>query len=86
MDPFSIRPSEAERLSHPGHRLDIGPKDFIALGPIKGQMSDCICKSHQNLLKTGAEIFNQIDKAMLISVFESWIKRLQWVIEHKRTN
>jgi hypothetical protein len=69
------RTSKAERLSHPADGLVIVPSDFLLLRSIKKQMSDCSCASLPNLLKTIAEFFSQTDKALLISVVESWIKR-----------
>jgi hypothetical protein len=71
-----IRAAKAEWLPHPAYSTDIAPSDFFLFGFIKGKISDCHYQSRQDLLKMIAEIFSQIDKPMLINVFESWIKQL----------
>jgi hypothetical protein len=71
-----IRASEAEQLPHPVHSPDIAPSDFFLFGYIKRKMSEYNCESRQDVLKIIAEFFSQINKARLISVFESWI---QWL-------
>jgi hypothetical protein len=70
-------------LPHLASGQEIIPSDFLFLGSIKGEMSDDTCASRPDFLKAIAEIFSQMDKAMLICLFESWIKRLQWVLQNK---
>jgi hypothetical protein len=70
-----IRVSKAERLPHLADSPDLTPSDFLLFGYIKGTMSDYHCESCEDLLNTITAIFSQTNKAMVISVFESWIKR-----------
>jgi hypothetical protein len=35
-------------------------------------------------LNVVTEIFTGVDQNVLLSVFESWAKRLKWVIKHER--
>jgi hypothetical protein len=74
---------KAEQLLHLADGPGISASYFFLFGCIKETMSDDNCASLPDLLKTIAEIFTQINKAMLISVFKSWIKRLQLVIKHE---
>lgn len=59
------------------YSLKIVPSDFFLSGHIKEKRSDCNCANSPLLLTRFAGIFSSIDKAMLISVFKSLIKRLQ---------
>jgi hypothetical protein len=65
--------SKAKRLPQPPDRPEIVPSDLLFLECIK-KNADYNCASLPGFLKRIAEIFSQIEKAMLISVFESWIK------------
>jgi hypothetical protein len=71
-----ISASKAERLPHPVYSLDIAPSDFF-FGHLKETVCDDNCASQPYLLKTIAEFFSQIDKAMLVFVFKSWRQLLQ---------
>jgi hypothetical protein len=68
-----IDTSTAGRLPHPAYSPDITPSDFLLFGHIK--MSDYNSASRRDFLNTIADIFSQIDKAMLKCVFESRIER-----------
>jgi hypothetical protein len=63
--------SKDERLPHPAYSPDFAPSDFFRFGYLKGKMCDSHCESREDLLNTITDIFSQIHKAILISIFES---------------
>jgi hypothetical protein len=67
---------KAERLPLPGDHPDTDPSRFFFFRYVKGQISNYRSEIPRDVLKMIAAIFCQIDKAMPISVFESWIKQL----------
>jgi hypothetical protein len=65
-----MRVSKAEQLRHPAE----GP---LPLWTYRRKIPGYNCLSLPHFLKTIAEIFSQINKAMPICIFEAWTKRLQ---------
>jgi hypothetical protein len=56
---------------------------MFLFGCIKGKLSDYNCKNREDRLNTITVIFTGIDHEVLLSVFESWVSRLTWVIRHE---
>jgi hypothetical protein len=78
-----IETSKAERLSRPADSPDPARSHFFLFGSIKGKLSDSNSKSRGDILNAITEIFTGVDQEVLLSVFESWVKRLKWVIKHE---
>jgi hypothetical protein len=62
---------------------DQAPSDFFLFGYIKGIPSDYSCESPEDFLNTINEIFIGIDQEVLLSVFESRVNRLNWMIKQE---
>jgi hypothetical protein len=80
-----IRSSKGEQLLYPASSPDVDPNNFFLFGHMNGKMYDCDCASPPDLLKRIVGVFSQIGKAMLIGVFESWIKQLHRMRKHERS-
>jgi hypothetical protein len=78
-----IEASRAERLPHPAYSPDSAPSDFFLFAYIKGRLFDYNCESREDLLNSISEIFTGIDPEVSLSVFESWVNWLNWVIKHE---
>jgi hypothetical protein len=77
-----IEASKAKCLPHPAYSPDPVPGNFYLFGSIKGKPSDDNCESREDLLNAVSDTFIGTDHEMLLSVFESWVNRLKWVIKH----
>jgi CRISPR/Cas system CMR subunit Cmr4 (Cas7 group RAMP superfamily) len=62
---------------------EISPNSSFLFGHKKEKMSDYNRASQPDLLKTTTESLSQINKTMLICVFEFWMTQLQWGIKHE---
>jgi hypothetical protein len=78
-----VRASKAERLWHSAYGMNTAPSDFFLFGHVKEKMSEYNSACQPDALKTIAKMFSQTGEVILISVFKSWIKWLQWVIQHE---
>jgi hypothetical protein len=72
----------AKRLPHQTYSLDLAPNDFLLFGSLKERLTQFNCTSRRELKNAVTAIFNEIHEGVLFAVFESWIKRVKWVIKH----
>jgi hypothetical protein len=68
---------------HPADNTDLASSDFFLFGSIKWQLYDYNYKNQKDILNTITESFIGVDQEVLLSVFESWINQLKWVIKHE---
>ena len=68
------------QLPHPPYSPDIAPSDFFLFGYLKKQLKGMIFHTEEMFLNKIMLDLRQIDKQMLIRVFEEWIRRLRIVI------
>jgi hypothetical protein len=78
-----IETATAEHLPHPAYSPDLTPSDFFLFGYIKGKLSDYNCQSREYLLNAITEMCTGVGREVLLSVFESWVNRPKWVINHE---
>jgi hypothetical protein len=80
-----VEASRAECLPHPADSLASAPSDFSFLDIYRYQrkLSDCNYESQEDLRNATTEISIRVDQKVLLSVFESWVNRLKWVIKHE---
>jgi hypothetical protein len=71
-----------KRLPHPAYSPDIAPSDFFLFGYVKEQQKGMQFEDSAALLSNIQEIFENMENGVLIRVFEEWITRLMWVIDH----
>lgn len=70
-----------KKLPQPAYSPDISPNDFFLYGYIKAKLPYYHCKSIYELNKAVDEICKKIPNNIWENVYESWIKRLNAVIE-----
>ena len=70
-----------EKLEHPPYSPDISPCDFFLFGYLKNELKKCQTETVYDLLNSIKEICGNITQTTLENVYESWIKRLNAVIE-----
>jgi hypothetical protein len=75
--------SRAERLPHSAYSSDLAPSDFFLFGYIKEKTSDDNCESREDLSNAIIEILTEVDQELSLSVLESWVNRLKWLIKHE---
>jgi histone-lysine N-methyltransferase SETMAR len=73
--------NDLPRIQHPIYSPDLAPSDFYLLGKIKGRLVGKAIRDENDLLEQIIEILNEIPKDELMSVFNSWIRRVETVIE-----
>jgi hypothetical protein len=70
-------------MPHPAYIPDFAPSDFFLFGYIKRQFTEYNIPDRQSLKNAITRIFDKIGQETLIAIFETWINRLKWVIEHE---
>ena len=68
---------------HPPYSPDLAPSDFFLFGYLKEPNFSLEFKDAYEVKKWIEQKFRDIPKSLLKTVFESWIKRLIWVIDNK---
>jgi hypothetical protein len=69
-------------LPHPPDSPDLAPSDFFLFGYLKAKLLDFQPDTRDALKTAITEAVNGIGKEILLSVFETGIKRAKWVIKH----
>jgi hypothetical protein len=72
----------AQGLPQPAYRPDLAPSDFFLFGFLKRQLQGGHLGEREALKNTICQIFSEIDREVLISVFVEGMERLQWVTEN----
>ena len=70
-------------LPHPPYSPDLAPSDFFLFGYIKGKCKGKRFNSTNELIEFINDVFYEIPKPVIISVFDEWVKRLEKCIECK---
>jgi hypothetical protein len=70
-------------MPHPAYRPDLAPSDFFLFGFVTTRLPEYDIPDREGLKSAISQIFTEISKNMLMSVFEAWIKRLRWVNAHQ---
>jgi hypothetical protein len=55
----------------------VGTSDFCLLRDVKRQLAGCSSDDAEDLVTAAKVILDPIEKAMLISVFDEWVQRLE---------
>ena len=74
--------TKAKRVEHPPFSPDLAPSDFFLFGALKEKLSGSCFSGTEDLISKIREIFENISKETLVSVYENWSRRLSWVIEN----
>jgi histone-lysine N-methyltransferase SETMAR len=77
-----IMESRMCRAPHPAYSPDIAPSDFFLLGYIKQKLKGEAFHDTESLLMRICDIFAEMKKGLLVSVYKEWVGRLKWVINH----
>jgi hypothetical protein len=70
-----------KRLSHPSYFLDIPPSDIYVIAKVKSALTGPEIPDEIDLLEEVTETLNGISGAELQRVFQSWIERVEKVID-----
>ena len=71
---------DIEKAPHPPFSPDIAPSDFYLFGYIKQKIAGRHFEDPEDLYSAVDDIFSEIPKGELMSVFETWKTRLKTVI------
>jgi hypothetical protein len=69
------------RLRHPPYSPDAVPSDFYLFGMLKEKFKNCPARTFDELKPEVDSILKSKSEAELISVFQTWLRRLQQVID-----
>jgi histone-lysine N-methyltransferase SETMAR len=69
------------RWDHPLYSPDIAPSDFWFFGWSKGEMKGQTFSSREAVKIFLLEMWGRMDSGQLFSLFNEWMKRLEYVIE-----
>jgi hypothetical protein len=76
-----LQSTKAQRMPQPAYSPDLAPSDFFLFGFLKQQLQGVHLADREALKTAICQLFSQIDREVLISVFVDWMERLKWVIE-----
>jgi hypothetical protein len=79
--PVNLSTKQFIRLSHLPYSLDVASFDFYLSEMLKEKLKNCTVRTFDELRQEGDAILRSISEAELISVFETWLRRLQQVID-----
>jgi len=69
------------RLPHPPYSPDLAPSDFYLFGALKTSLTKCHGESREDLFENVRRLLAEINPDEFKSVFLTWMKRLQKVID-----
>jgi hypothetical protein len=69
-------------MPQPAYGPDLAPSDFFLFGFLKRQLQGVPFTDRDALKSTRGQIFGEIDREVLISLFVEWMERLEWVIKN----
>jgi hypothetical protein len=64
----------AYRIPHPVYSPGLVPNDFFLFGYLKTKLAGLVIQNKEELIRTIGEIFDEIPRERLISVYLSWEK------------
>jgi histone-lysine N-methyltransferase SETMAR len=74
--------TKARRIPQPAYSPDLAPSDFFLFGFLKQKLRGVHLADREGLKSAITQIFAEIDKDMLVSVFLDWIERIHGVINN----
>lgn len=79
---FNLFKNNISRAPHPPFSPDLAPSDFFLFGYLKNKLENEYMDDIDTLLNQVSKILYDIPIEMLKAVYESWMKRCEWVINH----
>jgi hypothetical protein len=76
-DSVNIFMQKIRRIPHPACSPDFAPSDFFPFGYIKRRLGEYNILDRQSLKSAITHIFDEIGQETLMTVFETWINRLE---------
>jgi hypothetical protein len=73
----------ARRIPASAYSSDLSPSDFFLFGMLWERMSGASYSSPDELISAISELIASSPKGQLVSVYENWMKRLNWVIKYR---
>jgi hypothetical protein len=70
------------RLPQPHYSQDLAPLNFWLFGHVKSALNGSKFEGPDELLQGIHDFFNEVQGSELMMVFQHWIERVRWVIEH----
>jgi hypothetical protein len=78
-----LQGTKSQRMLQPAHSPDLTPSDFLLFGFLKRQLQGVHLADREAVKSRICQIFSEIDREVLISVFVEWMEWLQWVIKNE---
>jgi hypothetical protein len=69
-------------MTQPIDSPDLSPSGFFVFGYLKQKLQGVHIPDRERPKSEIIRIFREIGPDVLISVFEDWIKRLEWVVQN----
>jgi hypothetical protein len=70
-------------IPHPASGPDLAPSGYFRFGFIKRKLTECDIPDRRSLKSAIAHISDEIGKETFISFFETWMTKLELVIEYE---
>jgi hypothetical protein len=80
----AVTATKARRIPDPASSPDLSPIDFLPFGMLKERMSGTSHSPPDKLISAISEVIASLPKKQLVTVYKNWMKRLNWVIKHRR--
>mgnify|MGYP001073832873 CR=1 FL=1 len=77
-----LNEARLKRTPHPAYSPDISPCDFWLFARCKNLLEEKVILNDEQLINEIQNIFDTLTFEELQSVFNEWIRRLEWVIEN----
>jgi histone-lysine N-methyltransferase SETMAR len=78
----TLRVMKLPRVPHPPYSPDLSPCDFWFFGRAKVALQNQSFVDTDELLEALTDLSDSVTFGDLQSVFQDWMKRLDWVIKH----
>jgi hypothetical protein len=70
------------RLSQPPYLPDLAPSDFWIFDHVQSALNGFKFEGSDELLQGIHDFLNEVQGSELMMVFQHWIERARWIIEH----
>jgi hypothetical protein len=77
-----LQATKARRIAQPAYSPGLTPNDFFLFGYLKQKLQGVHIPNRERLNPEIIRILAGIGPDVLISVFEDWIKMLEWVLQN----
>jgi hypothetical protein len=78
-----LQGTKAQGMPQPAYRPDLAPSDFFLFGFLKQRLQGVHLADREALKTAICQLFSQIDREVLTSVFVDWMERLKWVFKNR---